>query len=132
MVLYNRLTDESERWTITTVLDEMVSMRCLEPSQGTHEKWHKCDSDKLIPQTFFSQNPRIVHRREVKEEWLARVQAMRERAQKEAAERKARNAKAAAADTGKATGKAASESDEAGSDEYENSDGDEQQEDLYN
>lgn len=132
VVLYDRSTEEAQRWTITTVLDEMVSMRCLEADNRAKEKWHKCDGDKLIPQVFFNQSPRIVHRREVREEWLQRIQAMRAQAQKEAAERKARAQRMARQDTGKAASKGGSDSVDAASDEYDNSDGDEQQEDLYN
>lgn len=57
---------------------------------------------------------------------------MRAQAQKEAAERKARAQKVANRDTGKAASKGGSDSVDAASDDYDNSDGDEQQEDLYN
>lgn len=54
VVLYDRSSEEAQRWTITTVLDEMVSMRCLEADNRQTEKWHKCDGDKLIPQLFYN------------------------------------------------------------------------------
>lgn len=72
VVLYDRKKDEFTRWNVNTVLDEMISMTCLETDQSMkgQNKWLKTDTDKIIPEMLFLKNHRVKFKAQTKQEWI--------------------------------------------------------------
>lgn len=75
VVLYDRQKETFDRWSVSIVLDEMLSIVSLdrEPNQFKqgNSKWMKCDTDKMIPEQFFKRVRKINEKKQVKDEWIA-------------------------------------------------------------
>lgn len=80
VTLLDRKRDEAEQWRVVTVLDEMISLQCLEPdhaAKGT-VRWQRCDTDKLLLGDTYRLLARTRQRRELYEQRQAqRAEAAR-------------------------------------------------------
>ena len=73
IMLYDRSREEATKWQVTVVLDEMVSLTCLETDAKNNgqTRWIKLDTDKIVPEECFNANLKVRMKKETRDEWIA-------------------------------------------------------------